>query len=231
MRLAEPTPWSADRLELGEGARWVDGRLILVDLLAGRLLETGGDEPGPLRELRRLDAPLGAVAPVDRYGVGQGAYNAGRSRQGAPVRTRPRIQSMICWLVQSGRLRINVALESHVGPSCPRLAARWPDAASHHSYAGTAPSVTGGLRQGLHRDRRRACHNRLVDARRWWVFGCQDIHLLSPSWTDMNAVAPTGRPCWAPSGDRGSDTAPTRVGPGGGSVKVRVSRDPPKEPP
>jgi hypothetical protein len=42
----------------------VDGRLILVDLLAGRLLETGGDEPGPLRELRRLDAPLGAVAPV-----------------------------------------------------------------------------------------------------------------------------------------------------------------------
>jgi sugar lactone lactonase YvrE len=64
MRLTEPTPWSADRFELGEGARWVDGRLILVDLLAGRLLETTGDEPGPLRELRRLDAPLGAVAPV-----------------------------------------------------------------------------------------------------------------------------------------------------------------------
>src|SRR5690348_16138740 len=34
------------------------------DLVAGRLLETTGDEPGPLRELRRLDAPLGAVAPV-----------------------------------------------------------------------------------------------------------------------------------------------------------------------
>jgi sugar lactone lactonase YvrE len=63
MPLTEPTPCSADRFELGEGARWVDGRLILVDLLTGRLLQTTG-ETGPLRELRRLDAPLGAVAPV-----------------------------------------------------------------------------------------------------------------------------------------------------------------------
>ncbi|GAB4052678.1 SMP-30/gluconolactonase/LRE family protein [Catellatospora paridis] len=62
--LGEPITWSEDRLELGEGARWVDGRLVLVDLLAGRLLETGGDAPGPLRELYRLDRPLGAVAPV-----------------------------------------------------------------------------------------------------------------------------------------------------------------------
>lgn len=64
MRLTEPTPWSSDRFELGEGARWLDGRLVLVDLLAGRLLETTGDAPGPLRELRRLAAPLGGVAPV-----------------------------------------------------------------------------------------------------------------------------------------------------------------------
>ncbi|WP_406077528.1 SMP-30/gluconolactonase/LRE family protein [Micromonospora sp. NBC_00858] len=64
MELTEPTVWSADRLELGEGLRWVAGRLVLVDLLAGRLLETAGDRPGPLRELRRLDVPLGAVAPV-----------------------------------------------------------------------------------------------------------------------------------------------------------------------
>lgn len=42
----------------------MDGRLVLVDLLAGRLLETTGDAPAPLRELRRLDAPLGAVAPI-----------------------------------------------------------------------------------------------------------------------------------------------------------------------
>ncbi|GAA2615005.1 SMP-30/gluconolactonase/LRE family protein [Dactylosporangium fulvum] len=61
----ELTPWSDDRLELGEGARWVDDRLVLVDLLAGRLLETTGDAPGPLREVFRLDVPLGAVAPVN----------------------------------------------------------------------------------------------------------------------------------------------------------------------
>ncbi|NYH44691.1 sugar lactone lactonase YvrE [Micromonospora jinlongensis] len=64
MELTEPTIWSTDRLELGEGLRWVDDRLVLVDLLAGRLLETDGDAPTPLRELRRLDVPLGAVAPV-----------------------------------------------------------------------------------------------------------------------------------------------------------------------
>ncbi|MET8371668.1 SMP-30/gluconolactonase/LRE family protein [Micromonospora profundi] len=64
MELTEPTVWAPDRLELGEGLRWVDDRLVLVDLLAGRLLETDGDRPGRLRELRRLDVPLGAVAPL-----------------------------------------------------------------------------------------------------------------------------------------------------------------------
>ncbi|WP_433117393.1 SMP-30/gluconolactonase/LRE family protein [Micromonospora sp. CA-246542] len=69
MELTEPTVWNAERLELGEGLRWVDDRLVLVDLLAGRLLETDGDRPAPLKELRRLDVPLGAVAPVaDRPG-------------------------------------------------------------------------------------------------------------------------------------------------------------------
>ncbi|WP_346534236.1 SMP-30/gluconolactonase/LRE family protein [Micromonospora sp. DPT] len=62
--LSEPTVWNNDRLELGEGARWVDGRLVLVDLLAGRLLETTGDAPAPLREVHKLGAPLGAVAPI-----------------------------------------------------------------------------------------------------------------------------------------------------------------------
>ncbi|MFF5051642.1 SMP-30/gluconolactonase/LRE family protein [Micromonospora sp. NPDC000663] len=78
MELTEPTVWSTDRLELGEGLRWVDDRLVLVDLLAGRLLETGGDAPGTLRELRRLDVPLGAVAPVaDRPGEWLAAAGTG----------------------------------------------------------------------------------------------------------------------------------------------------------
>jgi sugar lactone lactonase YvrE len=70
------SPWS-DRLELGEGARWVDGRLVLVDLLAGRLLadDPGAQDPDadhtgtrrggrPLTSLAWLPVPLGAVAPI-----------------------------------------------------------------------------------------------------------------------------------------------------------------------
>ncbi|MDH6114597.1 sugar lactone lactonase YvrE [Kitasatospora sp. MAP12-15] len=57
--------WAAGDHELGEGARWIDGRLVYVDILAGRLLEVA-DLPGPRtpREITRLDIPLGAVAPV-----------------------------------------------------------------------------------------------------------------------------------------------------------------------
>ncbi len=54
----------ADRLELGEGARWVDDRLILVDLLAGRLLASprpGGDR---LEVVLTTPGPLGAVAAL-----------------------------------------------------------------------------------------------------------------------------------------------------------------------
>ncbi|TDC32241.1 SMP-30/gluconolactonase/LRE family protein [Micromonospora sp. 15K316] len=84
MELTEPTVWSADRLELGEGARWVDDRLVLVDLLAGRLLTTGGDGPAPLAELCRLDVPLGAVAPVaGRPGEWLAAAGTGIVRLGA----------------------------------------------------------------------------------------------------------------------------------------------------
>ncbi|MYS75621.1 SMP-30/gluconolactonase/LRE family protein, partial [Streptomyces sp. SID5926] len=53
-----------DRLELGEGIRWADGRLVCVDILTGRLLTPDGDGTAPLRTLARLDVPLGAVAPV-----------------------------------------------------------------------------------------------------------------------------------------------------------------------
>jgi sugar lactone lactonase YvrE len=58
-------PWT-DRLELGEGGRWVGDRYVLVDILAGRLLEgiEGIADSDRLHELRRLSGPLGAVAPV-----------------------------------------------------------------------------------------------------------------------------------------------------------------------
>jgi sugar lactone lactonase YvrE len=55
--------WGPDRLELGEGGRWVGDRMLLVDLLQGRLLEANPSRPGPLRQLVKLDIPLGAVAP------------------------------------------------------------------------------------------------------------------------------------------------------------------------
>ncbi|MEV6376918.1 SMP-30/gluconolactonase/LRE family protein [Micromonospora musae] len=84
MELTEPTAWSGDRLELGEGARWVDDRLVLVDLLAGRLLGTTGDGPAPLAELCRLDVPLGAVAPVaGEPGEWLAAAGTGVARLGA----------------------------------------------------------------------------------------------------------------------------------------------------
>ena len=57
--------WTDERLELGEGIRWIDERLALVDILRGRLLEHDATGPGPLRQLAQLDVPLGAVAPVD----------------------------------------------------------------------------------------------------------------------------------------------------------------------
>ncbi|WP_062437187.1 SMP-30/gluconolactonase/LRE family protein [Herbidospora daliensis] len=56
--------WSAIDCELGEGARWVDGRLVFVDILAGRLLTVSADKPADPEELFRLDVPLGAVAPI-----------------------------------------------------------------------------------------------------------------------------------------------------------------------
>ena len=56
--------WCPDRLELGEGARWLADRVVLVDIPNGRLLETGLESPGPLRQLAKLDVPLGAIAPL-----------------------------------------------------------------------------------------------------------------------------------------------------------------------
>src|SRR5690349_14719889 len=69
------TQWNFEQLELGEGARWINGRLVVVDLLAGRVLETRGDVPAPFQEIAHLPVPVGAVAPVrdsDRLMVASG---------------------------------------------------------------------------------------------------------------------------------------------------------------
>ncbi|MGW2693162.1 SMP-30/gluconolactonase/LRE family protein [Streptomyces sp. NPDC001296] len=60
----DPRPTRPDRLELGEGIRWTGTRLVLVDLLAGRLLTAPDDPAAALLTLLRLPVPLGAVAPV-----------------------------------------------------------------------------------------------------------------------------------------------------------------------
>ncbi|MFD8934770.1 SMP-30/gluconolactonase/LRE family protein [Streptomyces sp. NPDC059578] len=60
----EPVPRYADRLDLGEGPRSVDGRVVLVDIPTGRLLAVPDDPAAPLETVLRLDVPLGAVAPV-----------------------------------------------------------------------------------------------------------------------------------------------------------------------
>lgn len=57
--------WGPDRLELGEGGRWVGDRVVLVDIPTGRLLEATTKTPGPLRQLTKLDVPLGAVAALN----------------------------------------------------------------------------------------------------------------------------------------------------------------------
>ena len=56
--------WAPDRLELGEGARWVGDRVVLVDIPTGRLLGAGIHAPGALQTLANLDVTLGAVAPL-----------------------------------------------------------------------------------------------------------------------------------------------------------------------
>lgn len=71
-----PVVCSSDRLELGEGIRWVDGRIVLVDILKGRLLAApathdpfgagagSGGGTDALDVVAELDVALGAVAPV-----------------------------------------------------------------------------------------------------------------------------------------------------------------------
>ena len=66
--ISEWRPVGPERYELGEGARWLDGRLHFVDLTAGRLFHTDPRTETPPQELVHLDVPLGAVAlPADDH--------------------------------------------------------------------------------------------------------------------------------------------------------------------
>ena len=67
MNTLEPAPlalWARGGFELAEGVRWVDDRLIFVDILSGRLIETSAVNPTAARVIAHLDVPLGAAAPV-----------------------------------------------------------------------------------------------------------------------------------------------------------------------
>ena len=81
--MADLTALTSDRLELGEGSRWVGDRLVLVDIPAGRLLSApvpghGVSPPDHLTELAKLPEPLAAVAPVaDRPGSWLAAAGTG----------------------------------------------------------------------------------------------------------------------------------------------------------
>jgi sugar lactone lactonase YvrE len=96
-------PWGPDRLELGEGARWVGDRVVVVDVPTGRLFEAEPSTAGLLRQLAKLDVTLGAVAPlggtdeawIAACGTGIAMLRAGgrlewlaKPEDGNPVRTR-----------------------------------------------------------------------------------------------------------------------------------------------
>ncbi|MET9230580.1 SMP-30/gluconolactonase/LRE family protein [Lentzea sp. NPDC003310] len=80
------TQWNYERLELGEGARWIGGRLVCVDLLAGRVLATRGDVPAPFQEIAALPVPVGAVAPVRGGDRLIAASGTGAGLLGGPLR-------------------------------------------------------------------------------------------------------------------------------------------------
>lgn len=61
-----PVVWSDYACELGEGARWIDGRLIHVDILGGVAFALDGSTPytGEVAVIADVGVPLGAVAAV-----------------------------------------------------------------------------------------------------------------------------------------------------------------------
>ncbi|KAA9155400.1 SMP-30/gluconolactonase/LRE family protein [Amycolatopsis acidicola] len=58
------TPWPGERFGLGEGLRHVGGRLVMTDILTGRLLSLPPEPVAGPEVLVQLDEPLGAVAPL-----------------------------------------------------------------------------------------------------------------------------------------------------------------------
>ncbi|MER5596291.1 SMP-30/gluconolactonase/LRE family protein [Streptomyces sp. NPDC002265] len=63
--MTTPPVLGSDRLELGEGIRWTDGRTVLTDILTGRLLALPDKPDESLEQITQLPCPLGAVAPVE----------------------------------------------------------------------------------------------------------------------------------------------------------------------
>jgi len=110
-RQAPASPWR-ERLELGEGARWVDGRLVLVDILSGRLL-ADGRAGRALETLAELDVPIGAVAPI------HGAPNTwiAAAGTGVCILTEAGDISWICHVAQSSpvAMRVNDATADAAG--------------------------------------------------------------------------------------------------------------------
>jgi sugar lactone lactonase YvrE len=98
------TRWTAvpgERFALGEGLRLVGERVVMVDILSGRLLELPPDLAGEPNTLVTLDEPLGAVAPLAGGGwiaaagtgiavlrPGEGVDWLARPEEDTPHRTR-----------------------------------------------------------------------------------------------------------------------------------------------
>ncbi|MEV7144744.1 SMP-30/gluconolactonase/LRE family protein [Streptomyces tauricus] len=103
------SPLATDRLELGEGVRLLsDGRIVLVDILTGRLLALPTARDTPLILLAQLDEPLGAVAPLDTGKGFLAAAGTGFTRlteYGAPSR-----RTSLADLVGSPPRRMNDAV-------------------------------------------------------------------------------------------------------------------------
>ncbi len=85
--MSEAVAWALDALELGEGARWIDGRLYVVDILAGRLLIAAVTSGAHLEAVLRLPVSLGAVAPLaERRGAWVVAAGTGPGQGPCAVR-------------------------------------------------------------------------------------------------------------------------------------------------